>query len=89
MKILKWSEVRKAYPDQFVKLKVLSSYVKNNQEFIEEMAVVKSIPDELTRKGLLNSKRDEFVYYTSHKNIVLEIRESAGLRKFEVHENKV
>ena len=76
------------YPDQFVKVKVLSSYVKNNQEFIEEVAVVKSIPDGLATKELLNSKGDELVYHTSNKNIVLEIRQSVGLRSFEVHENQ-
>jgi len=77
------------YPDQFLKVKVLSSYVKNNQEFIEEIAVVKSIPDDLATKELLNSKGDELVYHTSHKDIVLKIREGVGLRRFEVHENQV
>ena len=86
---MKWSEVRKLYPNQFVKLKVLTSYVENHQEFIEDVAVVKPIPDELATKELLNSKEDELVYHTSHENIVLEIRQDIGLRRFDVHENQV
>jgi len=86
---MKWSEVRKLYPNQFVKLKVLTSYVENHQEFIEDVAVVKPIPDELATKELLNSKEDELVYHTSHDNIVLEIRQDIGLRRFDVHENQV
>lgn len=88
MKVLKWSEIRKMYPNQFVKIKVLSSHVKNNQEIIEDMAVIKSVPNELATKELLKSKGDELVYHTSNEDIVLEIRQDVGLRRFEVHENK-
>ncbi|WP_345774253.1 hypothetical protein [Cytobacillus sp. S13-E01] len=38
---MKWSEVRKLYPNQFVKLKVLSSHIERSQEFIEDIAVIK------------------------------------------------
>lgn len=86
---MKWSEVRNMYPNRFVKIKVLSSQVNKNQEIIEDMAVIKSVPDELATKELLNSKGDELVYPTAHENIVLEIRQDVGLRRYEVHENQV
>jgi len=88
VKVLKWSEVRKMYPNQFVKIKVLSSHIKENQEIIEEVAVIKVVPDELATKELLNSKGDELVYHTAHEKIELEIRQDVGLRRLEVHENK-
>lgn len=28
---MKWSEVRNTYPDQFVKLQILESYIKGNK----------------------------------------------------------
>lgn len=84
---MNWQEVREMYPNQFVKIKVLSSYVEKNQEIIEDIAVIRSVPDELATKELLESKGDELVYHTSHENIVLEIREDVGLRRYEVHEN--
>lgn len=79
---LKWSEVRKMYPDQFVKLKILSSHVKDNQETVEDMAVIRPVPDESATKELLKSKGEDLVYHTSHENIVLEVRQDVGLRRF-------
>lgn len=73
MKVLKWSEVRKVYPNQFVKIRVLSSYIEGNKEVIEDMAIIKSIPNELVKKELLKSKGDEVVYHTTHEKIMLEI----------------
>ncbi|MBW8350900.1 hypothetical protein K0H71_15820 [Bacillus sp. IITD106] len=71
---MKWQEVRKIYPHQFVKIKVLSSHIENGQEFIEDIAIIKPIPDELATKELLKSKGDELVYHTVNENIVLEVR---------------
>lgn len=84
-----WEEVRKLYPNQFVKLKVLSSHIKNGQEIIEDMAVITPVPDELATKELLHSKGDELVYHTIHESVVLEIRQDVGLRRFDYHENQV
>ncbi|MFD1363443.1 hypothetical protein [Lentibacillus salinarum] len=79
---MKWSEVRIMYPDQFVKLKVLSSHIKNYREIIEDMAVIRPVPDESATKELLKSKDEDLVYHTSHENIVLEVRQDVGLRRF-------
>lgn len=84
---MKWSEVRELYPNQFVKLKVLSSNIKNSQEFIEEMAVIKPVSEKSATKELLNSKDDELVYHTANERIVLEVRQEVGLRRFSYHEN--
>ncbi|HHW36292.1 MAG TPA: hypothetical protein GXX18_03225 [Bacillales bacterium] len=86
---MRWSEVRKVYPNQFVKLKVLSSHIENEQEIIDDMAVITSVPDELATKELLKSRGDELVYHTIHENIVLEIRRDVGLRRFDYNENQV
>lgn len=75
---LKWSEVRKMYPYQFVKLKVLSSHIEDNQEIIEDIAVIRPVPDELATKELLKSKDEDLIYHTSHRNIALEIRQDVG-----------
>ena len=85
---MKWSEVRRLYPNQFVKLKVLSSHIKNEQEFIEDMAVIKPVSDEQATKELLNSKGDELVYHTANESIVLEVRRDVGLRRLDHLENQ-
>ncbi|QKY68326.1 hypothetical protein [Lentibacillus sp. CBA3610] len=79
---MKWPEVRNMYPDQFVKLKVLSSHIENYREIIEDMAVIRPVPDESATKELLKSKDEDLVYHTSHENIVLEVRQDVGLRRF-------
>ncbi|MFD2654908.1 hypothetical protein [Gracilibacillus thailandensis] len=85
---MKWSEVREIYPNQFVKLKVLSSYIESGQEFIEDIAVIEPVSDELATKELLQSKGDELVYHTANENIVLEVRQDVGLRRLDYHENQ-
>ncbi len=86
---MKWSEVREIYPNQFVKLKVLSSHIEDSQELIEDMAVIKPVTEKRATKELLNSKGDELVYHTANENIVLEVRQDVGLRRFDYHENQV
>lgn len=88
MRVMKWSEVRRMYPNQFVKLKALSSHIKNHQEIIEDVAVIRPVTDELATRELLKSKGDELVYHTAHENIVLEIRQDVGLRRFDYNENQ-
>nr|WP_164669824.1 hypothetical protein [Virgibacillus doumboii] len=79
---MKWPEVRNMYPDQFVKLKVLSSHIENYQEIIEDVAVIRPVADESATNELLKSKNEDLVYHTSHENIVLEFRQDVGLRRF-------
>ncbi|MRH41548.1 hypothetical protein GH741_02530 [Aquibacillus halophilus] len=81
---MKWSEVRRLYPNQFVKLKALTSHLANDQEFIEDVAVIKPVADEIATKELLRSKGDELVYHTVNENIVLEVRQDVGLRRFDL-----
>lgn len=85
---MRWSEVRKLYPNQFVKLKALSSHIEGNQEFIEDVAIIKPLPQKLATRELLKSKDDELVYHTFNENIVLEIRQDVGLSRFDFHENQ-
>jgi hypothetical protein len=79
---MKWSEVRNLYPNQFVKLIVLSSHLENGQEIVEDVAVIKAVADAIATKELLKAKGDELVYHTTHENVVLEVRQDVGLRRF-------
>ncbi|PEL14307.1 hypothetical protein [Bacillus sp. AFS017336] len=86
---MKWEDVKKLYPNQFVKLKVLSTYIKDHQEIIEEVAIIAPVLDELATKELLKSKGDELVYHTIHESIILKIRQDVGLRRFDYHVNQI
>lgn len=78
---MKWEEVRKIYPDQFVKLEVLESHIEDDKEVVDEVAVIKPIEESEATQELLKSKDNKLVYHTSNKEIVLKIRNRLGLRR--------
>lgn len=77
-----WSEIRKLFPNQYVKLKILASYIEKDKEIIEDAAVIKPVSNEAATKELLKSKGDELVYHTAHERIVLEVCQGVKLRIF-------
>lgn len=42
---MKWEEVRKLYPNKFVKLQILEYHMEENKKYIDDMAVIKDIED--------------------------------------------
>lgn len=78
---MKWEEVRRIYPDQFVLVEILNSHIENKTEIIDDVAVVRSItdPKEATYE-LIHSKGDTLVYHTSHDRIEVSIRTGVGFR---------
>ncbi|ADI26726.1 hypothetical protein [Geobacillus sp. C56-T3] len=77
---MKWQEVRSLYPNQFVKVQALKSYLQEDQEIIEEVDVIGTVSNEDATRELLQSKGNQLVYHTSHKEIVLKVRKAIGLR---------
>lgn len=43
---MKWDEVRKLYPNRFVKLQILDSHIENNIRYIDDMAAIQAFEDE-------------------------------------------
>lgn len=42
---MKWNKVRTLYPDQFVKFEIVESHVNDNKEYVDEVAIIKAIPN--------------------------------------------
>lgn len=78
---MKWEEVRKIYPDQFVLLQVLESHVAGDKKYIDDVAIVRAIGDskEATRE-LVHAKSGTLVYHTSKEKIEVLIRKRVGFR---------
>ncbi len=78
---MKWEEVRTIYPNSYVLLQVLNSYVEGNKKHIDEVAIIREIKDskEATRE-LVNAKAGTIVYHTSKEKIEVLIRKRAGFR---------
>ncbi|MCD8502367.1 MAG: hypothetical protein LRY71_12770 [Bacillaceae bacterium] len=78
---MKWSEIRKIYPNQYVKLSIIVSYLENNNRIVTDVALVNVIEDpQLATKELLKSKSDTIVYHTGAEEIVIEMRKAIDLR---------
>ena len=78
---MKWDEVRKLYPNQYVQLKIIKSTIEGNLEKIEEVAIIRSISDSAEATAeLMKSRGDTLVYHTRNEKIELEIRNNPGFR---------
>lgn len=78
---MKWEEVRKLYPDQYVKLNILDFYLEDDKKIVTDVALINLIEDsKLATRELLKSKGDTIVYHTGSEKIVIEVRKPTGLR---------
>lgn len=78
---MKWDEVQKIYPNQFVKFEILHAEEIDDHQIINEVAVIGPVTDEDATKELLNSKDNTLVYHTSKERVVLKLRKNIGLRR--------
>jgi hypothetical protein len=77
-----WSEVRELFPNQFVLVQAIKSHEEGSKLYVDEMAVIRPIPDpqEATRE-LLKSKDANYVYHTSKPEMVMEVVSRVGFRR--------
>lgn len=85
---MKWEEVKRLYPNQYVVLEELKSHVEGNKKYIDDVAIIKPLenPKEATRE-LVRSKGKKFVYHTAENCIIIEIIRNPGIRGIIKHEN--
>ena len=78
---MKWEEVRKIYPNRFVKIQILESHMDGNVRKIDDVSVIKAFNDskEATRE-LVRTKDDILVYHTENENIEVEVKQIFGYR---------
>lgn len=70
---MKWSEVRKIYPNKFVLITTIESHVDNNTKYVDDVAVIKVLDDEEASEILVKCKGDTFVYHTSKEQLAMNI----------------
>ena len=82
---MKWEDVRKTYPNRFVKLQVLKSQISGSKRIIEDVAVVDIFEDNRqATKELSKATGDMLVYHTGNEKIELEIKQFFGYRGIQV-----
>jgi hypothetical protein len=77
---MKWDEVRKLYPDQWVKLKIVDSHKDECYLYIDDMEIIRPISsDKEATLELTKSTGDNLVFHTSHDIIKTKLIKSLGL----------
>lgn len=77
-----WDEVRKLYPDQFVKFRVVESHVEGDKEYVDEVAIIKAVNDgKEAMKEFIHRKEGEYVYSTKNKNLIIDLVKHIGIRR--------
>lgn len=78
---MKWEEVRKIYPDRFVKIQILKAHIEDNVRYIDDMAVVQAFDDEReATRELVRTKDDVLVYHTGKEKLEVQIKQIFGFR---------
>jgi len=82
---MKWEDVRKTYPNRFVKLQILESRIAGTKRIIEDVAVIAVFEDNIqATKELSKATGDILVYHTGNEKIELEIKQFFGYRGVQV-----
>lgn len=77
---MKWQEVRELFPNQFVLVSILDYHEEDDKKIIDEVAPIRSIPDENVNKEFFNVKPGNIVYHTSNENCIVHIRKDPLMR---------
>ena len=83
---MKWSEVRKHYPDKVVLVEAIRAYSRENKRYIEDMTVVSCYDD--TKKAWEKYKslrsdsptREFYIFHTSKEQIEVVEQTFTGVR---------
>lgn len=86
---MQWSEVRERFPDQFVLFKALDPHFEQDKLYIENVEVIRAIPDpkEATKILVSSKPENEFVYHTGKDKVIMEVMTRPGYRRIPLHEN--
>ena len=77
---MKWQEVREIFPNQFVLVSILDYHEEDDKKIIDEVAPIRSIPDEEANKEFFKVEPGNIVYHTSNEKCIVHIRKDPLMR---------
>ncbi len=77
---MKWQEVRRLFPNQFVLISILEYHEEGDKKIIDEVAPIRPISDEEANKEFFRAKPGSIVYHTSKEKCVIHIRRDSLVR---------
>jgi len=80
---MKWEEVRKIYPNKFVKLQILEFHFEENIKIIDEMSLIKVIDDNNNAaREFFNCEASTIAYHTANEKISVEFVQQLYFNKY-------
>ncbi|QAT40585.1 hypothetical protein [Clostridium sp. JN-9] len=79
---MKWEEVRKLYPNQFVKFQIIESHIIDDKKYVDEIAFIKAMPDgKEAMEEFRKCKGEQFVYSTVNEELIINLVRHVGIRR--------
>ncbi|MCP3775555.1 hypothetical protein NLX71_19980 [Paenibacillus sp. MZ04-78.2] len=77
---MKWQQVRKLFPDQYVLLSILAYREEEDKKIITEVALIRAIAEKDVNREFFNAGPGNIVYHTSNEDCVIHLRKDPLLR---------
>jgi hypothetical protein len=83
---MKWQEIRKYYPQQWLLVEAIKAHSEANKRILEQLAVVSTFPDSVTAMESYVQLRREaperelYVFHTSREALDITERRWLGIR---------
>lgn len=78
---MQWIEVQELFPKQWVLLEELKSHYEGRRLIVDDVAVIRSIPESDIKHEFFAAKNERFVFHTSKQAVVMEIRDMPSIRR--------
>ena len=79
---MKWDEVRKLYPEKFIKFEIIDSHIEGNILIPDEIALIKVLENgKVAMDEFLERKEGQYVYSTKNEHLKVEIVKYTVIRR--------
>ncbi|WP_170008549.1 hypothetical protein [Bacillus fonticola] len=84
---MKWAQVRKQYPEQWVLVEAISAYSENSFRHLDELSVISNFPDstmawkEYKKLHLAEPSREYYIFHTDHETLEIKEQKFMGVRR--------
>lgn len=78
---MRWHEVQRLFPKQWVLLEEIQSHAEGDKLVIDDMAVIRSIPEGDVKQELFAATNERFVFHTSKDVVVIAIQDTPSIRR--------
>lgn len=77
---MKWEEVRKLFPNQYILVSILDFHTEGDKKIVDEVAPIRPIPEAEANKEFFKVSPGNIVYHTSNEKFIIHIRKDPLMR---------